>query len=75
MFQDLPEYNGLSNIPLITTQGFKQTQCIIGIVQNKDDTGKLALGILQYKQIESGLTTIILEKQTNIDYQKWITLT
>ena len=30
VLQGLPEFNGLSTIPLITTQGYKQTQLLIG---------------------------------------------
>ena len=61
VFQDSSDYKEISTISLITTQGFKQTQLLIGSLQNKDNIGKLALGTLQYKQLKSRLTISILE--------------
>ena len=58
------EYNGLSTTPLITTQGFKHTQLLIGSLRNEDDTGNLTNATLQYEQLKSGLTTPILRQST-----------
>ena len=69
VLQGPPEFNGLSTIPLITTQGFKQTQLLIGSLRNDDDTGKLTSATLQYEQIDSGLTTPILQTTTTLTYQ------
>ena len=62
VLQGPPEFNGLSTIPLITTQGYKQTQLLIGSLHNGDDTGKLARASLEYEQQESGYLTPILDK-------------
>ena len=40
VLQGPSEFNGLSTIPLIITQGYKQTQLLIGSLRNGDDTGK-----------------------------------
>ena len=74
-FQNPQEYNGHSNIPIITAQGFKKTQLLIGALWNEDDIGKLDLGTLQYKQLESRLTALILEKHTNLACHTWTTQT
>ena len=75
VLQGPPEFNGLSTIPLITTQGFKQTQLLIVSLRNDDDTGKLASATLKFEQIDSGLTTPILKKTTTLTYQTWTTPT
>ena len=75
VLQGPPEFNGLSTIPLITTQGFKQSQLLIGSLRNDDDTGKLASATLKFEQIDSGLTTPILKKTTTPTYQTWTTPT
>ena len=70
VFQGPQEFNRLSTIPLITTRGYKQTQLLIGSLQNDNDTEKLTTTTLQYKQLDSGQTTPILGKRTTLDYQK-----
>ena len=75
VLQGPPEFNDLSTIPLITTQGFKQSQLLIGSLRNDDDTGKLASSTLKFEQIDSGLTTSILMKTITPTYQTWIALT
>ena len=69
------EFNGISTISLIITKGYKKTQLLISLLQNEEDTGKLASTTLQYEQLDSGLTTPILAKNTTLAYQKWTTTT
>ena len=46
VLQNPPEYNNISNITIITVQGFKKTQLLIGALWNEDDIGKLDFGTL-----------------------------